>query len=244
MEIGGFMRIAICEDNKEHAEILRRMVERWAEQEKLKVDIGYYQSGEQFLFCMKEDARYDLAFLDIQLEKINGLQLARCIREDDPTILLVFTTGAKEYAVRGYEVSAFRYLLKPLKEKDVAMTLKKANHVIAENRRDAVIVCCNDESRRIYKNDICYIEVDDHHIVLHMKEETVRFRAKLKEFEQQFQEPQFCKCHRSYMVNLHYVQKISKQGLELENGKTLPISRIRWDALNRCYLVYHTARMG
>lgn len=236
------MRIAICEDNKEHAEILKSMVSRWAEKEMIEVDIGYYQSAEEFLFYMKEDAHYDLAFLDIQLEKMNGLQLAKLIRAEDKTIFLVFTTGEKGYALKGYEVSAFRYLIKPLREQDVAVALSKINKMLEDNKKNAIVISYNDEARRIYKNDIYYVEVDNHHIILHMRKETLRFRAKLKEFEKQFQEPQFCKCHRSYIVNLHFVGVISRDGVEIENGIKIPISRNRWNDLNRCYMSYYTMR--
>lgn len=236
------MRIAICEDNKEHAAILQGMVKRWAEHEKIEVDIGFYQSAEQFLFFMKDEAHYDLAFLDIQMEKMNGLQLAKLIRKEDKTIFLIFTTGLKDYAVKGYEVSAFRYLVKPLQQNEVIDALTKANKLLEQSRKDAVIVTVNSEARRIYKNDLCYIEVDDHYIILHMKAEVIRFKAKLKEFEQQFEEPQFCKCHRSFIVNLHYVEKLSREGVLIENGEVLPISRARWDELNRCYMAYYSIR--
>ena len=236
------MRIAICEDNKEHAEILKNMIGHWAEQEKFKVDIGYYQSAEEFLFYMKEDSRYDLAFLDIQLEKMNGIQLARMIRKEDRTIILVFTTGVKNYTLSGYEVSAFRYLIKPLQEQDIMSTLTKANRLIEENKKNAIIITYNDELCRIFKNDIYYIETDNHHIILHMENEQLRFKARLKEFEKQFQEPQFCKCHRSFIVNLHHVSKISREKVEIESGREVPVSRARWDNLNRCYLAYYTIR--
>lgn len=236
------MRIAICEDNREHAEILQGMIKKWAESENIEVDIGYYQSAEQFLFFMKDEAHYDLAFLDIQMEKISGLQLAKLIRREDKTIFLIFTTGLKDYAVKGYEVSAFRYLVKPLQQNEVVDALTRANKVLAQNKKDAIVVYLNSEARRICKNDIWYIEIDDHYIVIHTKDEVIRFKAKMKDLEQHFQEPQFCKCHRSHIVNLHYVTKISKDGVFLENGEVLSISRARWEALNRCYMVYYTMR--
>ena len=236
------IRIAICEDNQEHADILKKMVERWAAKENIEVNIGYYKSAEQFLFFMNEDAHYDLAFLDIQLERMNGLQLAKLIRKEDKTIFLVFTTGEKNRAVQGYEVAAFRYLIKPLREKEVIEALNKISKMLDEKKKEAVIVSYNDESRRIYKNDIFYVEVNDHQIILYTRQGEIRFKAKLKEFEQQLQEPQFCKCHRSYIVNLHYVDKISRNGVELETGIRLPISRSRWEELNRCYVSYYAER--
>lgn len=234
-----FMRIAICEDNEEHLEILEEMINRWAKEAEKPIVIGRYRSAEQFLFCMKDEQHYDLAFLDIQMLKINGLQLAKMIREKDRLIFLVFTTALKKYAPKGYEVSAFRYLIKPLQEDEVFQTLAKASQIIEDRKREAVIVKRGDESCRIFKDDIYYIEVDNHHIILHLHEETIRFKAKMKEFEIQFKEPQFCKCHRSYIVNLKYVGKISREGVEVDGKKTLPISKSRWEALNHCYMEYY-----
>lgn len=233
------MRIAICEDNKEHMEILVEMVNRWAKKKNEQIAIGRYESAEQFLFCMKDESHYDLAFLDIQMSKINGLQLARMIREEDRLIFIVFTTGLKKYAPKGYEVSAFQYLIKPLQEDEVFQALTKASEMIENRKKEAIIVTRGDESRRIFKDDIYYIEVDNHHILLHLHEETIRFKAKLKEFEIQFKEPQFCKCHRSYIVNLKYAGKISREGVEIDGKVTLPISKSRWEALNHCYMEYY-----
>ena len=233
------MRIAICEDNMEHAEILAGMVNRWAGKENMRVTIGRYRSAEQFLFCMKDEPPYDLAFLDIQMSKINGLQLARMIREEDRLIFLVFTTALKKYAPKGYEVSAFRYLIKPLQEDEVFQALTAAGQMLEVRKKEAIIVTQGDKSRRIFMDDIYYIEVDNHHIILYLHEETLRFKAKLKEFETQFKEPQFCKCHRSYIVNLKYTGRISREGVEIDGKGTLPISKSRWEALNHCYMEYY-----
>lgn len=233
------MRIAICEDNREHTEILENMAKRWAGEAGEQIVVRCYQSAEQFLFCMKDEPPYDLAFLDIQMSETDGLQLARKIREEDKLIFIVFTTALKKYAPKGYEVSAFRYLVKPLQEKEVFQALTEAGRMIRERKRETVIVTKGDESRRIFKDDIYYIEVDNHHIILHLREEAIRFKAKLKEFEMQFKEPQFCKCHRSYIVNLKYTGKISREGVEIDGNGTLPISKSRWDALNHCYMEYY-----
>lgn len=222
-------------------EILTEMINRWAEKENEQVTVGCYRSAEQFLFCMKDEPHYDLAFLDIQMSKIDGLQLAQMIRKEDRLIFLVFTTALKKYAPKGYEVQAFRYMIKPLGEDQVFQALTEAGRMIEDRKKEAVIVTRGDESRRIFKADIYYIEVDNHHIILHLKEEIIRFKAKLKEFETQFKEPQFCKCHRSYIVNLKYTGKISREGVEIDGKETLPISKTRWEALNHCYMEYYMA---
>lgn len=168
------------------------------------------------------------------------INLAFLIKKDR-LIFLVFTTALKKYAPKGYEVQAFRYLIKPLGEDQVFQALTEAGRMIEDRKKEAVIVTRGDESRRIFKADIYYIEVDNHHIILHLKEEIIRFKAKLKEFETQFKEPQFCKCHRSYIVNLKYTGKISREGVEIDGKETLPISKTRWEALNHCYMEYYMA---
>lgn len=235
------MRIAICEDNQEHMEILKDMIVQWSEQEDIKVDVGCFQSAEQFLFLMKDNVRYDLAFLDIQMDKMNGIELARLIRREDKAMILVFTTGEKGYALQGYEVAAFRYLMKPLKKNEVFKTLTRAEKQIEENKRNVILITQRDETVRVFKNDILYVEADNHNIIFHTKEnKVIRFSAKMKDYEELFKEPQFCKCHRSFIVNLHYVGRISREGIEIENGDILPISRTKWNDLNRCYLTYYT----
>ena len=136
-------------------------------------------------------------------------------------------------------MSAFRYLIKPLQENEVFQALSKVGQMMEDRKREAVIVKRGDESCRIFKDDIYYIEVDNHYIILHLQEETIRFKAKMKEFEKQFKEPQFCKCHRSYLVNLKYVGRISREGVGVDGKRTLPISKSRWDALNHCYMEYY-----
>ena len=161
------MRIAICEDNPQHAEILKAMIENWASKENKRVDIGYYKSAEEFMFHWPSSIHYDLAFLDIQMASMTGLQLAKYIRQQDKTMLLVFTTGLKDYVLKGYEVKAYRYLIKPLKQKDIATTLCKAEEELEASRSDAIAISVGNVTRRIFKKDIYYVEIDDHYVVLH-----------------------------------------------------------------------------
>ncbi|MCH5268994.1 MAG: LytTR family transcriptional regulator DNA-binding domain-containing protein, partial [Lachnospiraceae bacterium] len=133
----------------------------------------------------------------------------------------------------------FRYLIKPLQEDEVFQALSAASQMLEVRKKEAIIVTQSDKSRRVFMDDIYYIEVDNHHIILHLRDETIRFKAKLKELETQFKEPQFCKCHRSYIVNMKYAGRISREGVEIDGKKTLPISKSRWETLNHCYMEYY-----
>lgn len=236
------MRIAICEDNPQHAEILKAMIENWASKENKRVDIGYYKSAEEFMFHWPSSIHYDLAFLDIQMASMTGLQLAKYIRQQDKTMLLVFTTGLKDYVLKGYEVKAYRYLIKPLKQKDIATTLCKAEEELEASRSDAIAISVGNVTRRIFKKDIYYVEIDDHYVVLHTVQGNLRYKQKLSEIEPFFPEPQFCKCHRSYIVNLYHTGQLTKNEVKIDNGDTLPVSRARWATFNECFITYYMTR--
>ena len=121
----GKMRIAICEDNQEHANVLKGMIQKWTETEEIKVDMNYYESAEQFLYYWEKGEPYDLIFMDIQMNRMNGMELARYIRQQDRAVFIIFTSGLLNYVFKGYEVSAFRFLRKPLQEKDVLAALRR-----------------------------------------------------------------------------------------------------------------------
>lgn len=233
------VRIAICEDNPDHADILRKMIHRWASVEEKQVEVHCYRSAEEFLFYWPGKTNYSLAFLDIQMASISGLQLARTIRRQNKTILLVFTTGLKDYILKGYEVKAYRFLLKPLKEKEVFATLHDAADEIALLHSEAIVLPTENGLKRVYKKDIYYVEIDDHYLVIHTIQENIRYKMRLKDIECHFPEPQFCKCHRSYIVNLYHTGRLTRDKVEIDNGDALPVSRARWTAFNECFIGYY-----
>lgn len=236
------MRIAICEDNQEHANILNGMIQKWAETEEIKVDIHYYESAEQFLYYWEKGEPYDLIFLDIQMNRMNGMELARYIRRQDRAVFIIFTSGLLNYVFKGYEVSAFRFLRKPLQEKDVLAALKKVYYEVEEGKREAVIIPTEEGSLRVFKQDIYYVEADNHYIIMHTKQGDFRYKEKLGNVEPMFPEPTFCKCHRSYIINLRHMGRLMKDEVEIDNGDTLPVSKARWVDLNECFFKYYMKR--
>ena len=109
-------RIAICEDEKAQREYLSKLLDLWQERSGRKAVVSLFTSAEQFMFETEGKYPYDLFLLDIQMGQMNGVELARKIREKDTEVVIIFLTGIKDYAIEGYEVGAVRYLLKPVKE--------------------------------------------------------------------------------------------------------------------------------
>jgi len=234
------MRIAICEDNAVQAEMLRGYVEKWGEENHKPVEISCFQSAEEFLFYWPCDAQFEVAFLDIELGQVDGMDLARTIRKQDRNMVLIFTTGLKGYVFRGYEVKAYRYMLKPLKAEDVYNVMAKATAEIEAMHTDAVVVPTDKNSVRVFKRDIYYIQMDNHYVVLHTVDGDLRYRLKMDEAEILFHEPDFCKCHRSYIINMYHTKRIDKNMVTVDNGDTLSVSRSRWNPLNECFMRYYS----
>jgi len=107
------MRIAICEDNPKEQERLTAAIKDWAKARNTQADVLCYQSAEAFLMVWP-DVSFDLAFLDIQMKAINGIKLAETIRTSDKNMMLVFVMSFSQYVLKGYDVAALHYLIKPL----------------------------------------------------------------------------------------------------------------------------------
>lgn len=112
------IKIAIVEDEELQAQLIRKYVEKWAEEKNIKTIIESFHSGESFNFSWCVDKSYDILLLDIQMPGINGVELVRKIREKDWLINIIFITAIPDYIGEGYEVEAINYLIKPIDKKN------------------------------------------------------------------------------------------------------------------------------
>lgn len=234
------MRIAICEDNPEHAEMLADIVQGWARRRDVQVALACYKNAEEFLFHWAPRNTFDLVFLDIDMGgSMNGMELARRIRRQDQAMLIVFTTGLRDYVLRGYEVQAHRYMLKPIRERECWSMLDGARKAVENQKSDTFIMPLETEIVRIHRRDIMYFEMDNHHVNVKTTRGDFRYKARITDLEKELPEPAFCRCHRSCIVNMLYVRTITHEQVQLDNGKVLPVSRAKWPLLNECFVRYY-----
>lgn len=235
------MRIAVCEDEVYHIEILTGIISKWGKSRNLRTEVFTFSNAESFLAQWSDECPFDIVFIDIHMGKMSGIELAEAIRKTDPNILLVFVTSIREFVFRGYEVNALHYLLKPIRAGDCFSVLDKARKIVEGFMSEAFIFQNNDERISIPVNKIFYFESVRHYMNVHSETGSYRFREKISMVEERVPKPQFCRCHRSIIVNVYHVHLINKTAVQLNDEvmTVLPVSQTYWPLLNQSFIAYH-----
>lgn len=226
------MNIAVCDDE----EVICRQIKALIEKQMTDSCIDIYDSGKKLLAAEKQ---FDMVFLDIQMDGINGIETARQLREkqNDKTVL-IFITAMKEYVFEAFDVSAFHYLLKPVDETKFTEVLCRAAWEV-ENRRKweqkPLLIRTKKRSMTFLKNDILYVESRGKKVELHTKEKNIEIYASMNELEAQLGSS-FYRCHRGYLVNMAHVAEYGGEDITLSNGDTVYLSKEKYGGFVKTYL--------
>lgn len=228
------LHIGICDDEKIETEYLQALVKNWAGDRKISVCCFF--SAESFLFEYAENKDFNILLLDIQMNKMDGVALAKRIREENSAVQIVFITGFPDFMSEGFEVDALHYLLKPIDEKKLFDVLDKAVFRLVSVEK-MLYITVEGEQLCVPQDDIEYIEVLDHYLEISTLSSTLGVKMPLYEIENKLTED-FIRCHRSYVVNMSHVKKITRTEILTDSGKRIPISRRLYGDVNRAMLKY------
>ena len=228
-------QIAVCDDNPTDSEYIVSLVKLWAETANITVFTDCFSCAENFLFSYEDNKRYDILLLDIEMEQMNGVELAKKIRQTNREIQIVFITGYNEYIADGYDVEALHYILKPVHKEKLFTVLDRAREKLKKNEA-AVFLNLPDGMVRIPLYEIRFIEVHSNYITIHASEE-ITVKMTLSALEKKLDES-FFRTGRSYIVNMHYIRKITKTEAVLEGGSSIPLPRGCYEPLNRAFIQY------
>lgn len=227
------MRIAVCDDEKAIQTQLKELIQKRL----FDAQITVYDSGRQFLADVLE---FDLLFLDIQMEGLNGIETAKELRKITKETVLIFITGSKDYVFEAFDVAAFHYLLKPISEEKFVQVLARA---VAEAERRTIksakklFIKTKQRNLSIPIEDILYIESQLRKVEIHLLKETIVAYASLKELESQLS-PLFYRCHRGYLVNMAYIAEYKKDCIVLANQQQIYLSKEKYGEFVKAYLRY------
>lgn len=217
------IRIAIVEDEQTAADLLTEQLRRF-EKEHSSVggfDIRHFSDAITFLTNYRPV--YDIVFMDIELPDLDGMSASEKLREIDKTIILIFITNLAQFAVKGYEVDALDFVVKPVSYYVLALKLRRAIERLDKKTDVELTVALDDTIVRVKASDLKYVEVQGHSLVFHTIVGDYKAYGSLKKVEEKLSESNFERCNACYLVNLKYVTAI--KGYEVYVGDAvLPIS--------------------
>ena len=182
-----------------------------------------YEEGQTLLQNYREDI--DILFLDIQLPDITGMEVAKQIRKIDKNVLIVFVTNLHQYAIEGYEVGAFDFVLKPLNYTGFSMKLERiCNELLHKSRQETYTIKTRQGMRKLLIIDIDYVEVMNHDLIFHMGEEKIKIRRTMSELVRALSPYYFSQCNSCYLVNLRRIEEIKGNVVRVGN-ELLTISK-------------------
>ncbi len=218
------IRVAIVEDKASEANAMQGFLKRYEDEVGEEIRAAHFKSADLFLYEYK--CEYDLVFMDIDMPGTDGITAAKKLRELDKNIYIIFVTNLAKYAIKGYEVEALDYFIKPAYYYDIKLRLDRVRRLM-KNNEIFIVLDTSTGVRRIPVNEIAYVESCNHVMYYHTFKETYFVRGKsLKQVEDELAEFGFSRCNSGYLVNLKHCTKIDKIFVTV-GGEQLQVSRAR-----------------
>lgn len=230
------INIAICDDEPLALEAVSDKIKVYMGEMELPYVLSKFSSGEELLSGIsKTNAVFDVVFLDIKMGDINGIDTARAIRKNNDSTAIVFVTALKEYAIDAFDVNASNYLLKPIEDKKLFSTLDKVL-VHGALQLNYLTIGSADKIEMVPFKSIVYCEVLNHRIFVYEKDNMREYAGKIEKLEQEL-DNRFFRCHRSYIVNLTFVESYKDGIAYLVSSEKLPVATRRKQAFMQALLL-------
>ncbi|MEF9992035.1 MAG: LytTR family DNA-binding domain-containing protein [Peptostreptococcaceae bacterium] len=218
------LNIVICEDDYLFRGILREYLEIILKEITNQFEIIEFNCGEDLIENYPDNI--DIYFLDIEMGKLTGMDVARKIREKNDKSEIIFTTGLIDYIHDGYEVRAYRYLLKPIKFEKLKEHVKSCIEDIRKRSENNLIIRNKGEVYKLKIDEIIFVEVINKDIIIHTVNQSYNTKMNMNSIEKELIKYNFYRCHKSFLVNMKHVEYI-KQNIILVNSIEIPVSRYR-----------------
>ena len=228
------LRIAICDDEKLFRENIKKYVLKYLSEKDISSEIDMFNSGKELLGLGTDLLGYNIIFLDINMDEIDGIMTAHKIREYSMDIYIVFVTAYVNYSLEGYKVDATRYLLKNTINFDESIyecmdtILHKMNYIVL---------------KKYFKFNECEKNVESrlHKLEFHIMEDKVliyTLYATLNDMEREMMEYKFIRIHQSFLVNLKHIKSITGYSVILNNNQKLVVPRARYKDVKSAFIAY------
>ncbi len=224
------LSIAVCDDEVIECCRMAGKIKDILEEMKIPCIIRQFRSGKELLQSAES---FDILFLDILMSDLNGMQTAQMFRKKAFDRILIFISSSREYVFEAYDVEAFQYLLKPVDDRKLKTVLQKAVLKTESRSQEFIIVNRERQKKKIFLDDIYYFEIKGRMIDVHGTEGIFTYYERIKDLEDKLRDRGFFRCHKSYLINLKYVDVYNRQEAILENGEKVIIAKRRYEEFCR-----------
>lgn len=236
------MKIAVVDDQEKELKKVMKFVRTYCEERKLAAALYSFSAGEELM--KKTDTEvFDLIFLDIYLNEDNGMEIAAALREKGFDGMIVFSTVSTDYAISGYSVSAFDYLLKPFDYERFSETMDRCVRQMS-HKQQYISVKEQRTYVKILLDDIIYTDYHNHYIQIHTPKRVIKSYMSFGDFFRMLEpHPQFLNCYRNCVINLDHVSAMKGYDFILKTGEIIPVTRKKKTAIRQAYADYEFLRI-
>lgn len=218
------LRIAIVEDEESYIAVLKEYLERYKEESGEQIEITVYHDGDEVAAFYR--AQFDIILMDIEMKFIDGMTAAEEIRKVDSSVSIIFITNAPQYAIRGYEVGALDYILKPVSYFTFSQKLGRAVAKMKKRGKKWITISVKGGVMRMEISEVYYIESEGHNLIYHTKDGEAVSAGTMKSAEMSMENMDFSRINKCYLVNLEHVDGVQDK-YAIVHGERLLVSRPR-----------------
>jgi len=220
------LSIAVCDDEVIECCNMARKIKEILEDMKIPCIIRQFCNGRELLQAPES---FDIVFLDIIMQNMDGMKTAQIFHEKASDKILIFVSSSREYVFEAYDVEAFQYLLKPLDGRKLKRVLQKAVLKAVSRSQEFIIVSRERQKKKVFLDDIYYFEIKGRIVDVHGPEGIFTYYEQIGELENKLRDKGFFRCHKSYLINLKYVNGYNRKEALLENGEKIVIAKRRYE---------------
>lgn len=226
------MKIVICDDNMQVCFGLEKIILEYSAMKEYKIQIEVLNSGSQLKAYLDMGEQIDLLYLDIEMPGLNGVEIGHYIRErlSNLQMYIVYISSYEKYAMELFAVSPLHFLVKPLDESKVYLTLDRIVQLLSQSRQ-TFSYQIKHTIKRVPIGEIFYFKSYGREVEIQMIRGVERFYASLDSIYLQLREHRFIYCHQSYLINYNKARLISSKEIEMENGCCIPVSQGKWPSV-------------
>ncbi len=235
------LQLAICDDNIEELSNMIQLINEYRSSKHISLEYAVFSNGYELISVLEKGKRFDIYCLDIIMPTFTGIEVAKKIRSVDQSTQIIFFTSSSDYAFESYSVKALNYILKPISKEKLFITLDELlDRIKIDDAFDSIIVKNKNGIQRILLTDLVYAEIIGRNAFYHLISGKVIecMESFSSVCEKLLKHTCFMKTHRSYIVNLQYIDTIENNQITLQTLSTIPIAQGKSWEIKRRYLAF------